>query len=137
MERYIHKVNYYETDKMAITHHSNYIRFMEEARVDFLDKIGWGFAKMEEEGIASPVLSVTCDYKHSTTFADEIEIEVSVLKLTAVRMQIGYTMRTKGEVVCTATSTHCFLGKDGHPLIISKALPDFYKALAGLAQKED
>lgn len=36
MEKYIHKVNYYETDKMEITHHSNYIRWME----DFLDKDG-------------------------------------------------------------------------------------------------
>lgn len=35
MSTYIHKVNYYETDKMGITHHSNYIRFMEEARMDF------------------------------------------------------------------------------------------------------
>lgn len=36
MNKYIHKVNYYETDKMGITHHSNYIRFMEEARMNFL-----------------------------------------------------------------------------------------------------
>ena len=25
-------INYYETDKMGIVHHSNYIRFLEEAR---------------------------------------------------------------------------------------------------------
>lgn len=43
MEPYLHKVQYYETDKMGIAHHSNYIRWMEEARVDFLEKIGWGF----------------------------------------------------------------------------------------------
>ena len=28
------KINYYETDKMGIVHHSNYIRFLEEARTD-------------------------------------------------------------------------------------------------------
>ncbi len=39
MEKYIHKVQYYETDKMGITHHSNYIRWMEEARVDFFEKV--------------------------------------------------------------------------------------------------
>ena len=44
---YEHKIQYYETDKMGITHHSNYIRFMEEARIDWLDKIGWSFAKLE------------------------------------------------------------------------------------------
>ena len=49
MTGYKHKVHYYETDKMGITHHSNYIRFMEEARVDFLSQIGFPFDKIEEE----------------------------------------------------------------------------------------
>ena len=40
MHTYIHNVNYYETDKMGITHHSNYIRWMEEARTDFLKSAG-------------------------------------------------------------------------------------------------
>ena len=76
MESYKHKVNYYETDKMGITHHSNYIRFMEEARVYFLEQIGWGYDKFEEKGIISPVVSVTCNYKHTSTFTDEIEVSV-------------------------------------------------------------
>ena len=137
MEKYVHRVNYYETDKMGITHHSNYIRFMEEARVFFMDQIGWGYAKMEAEGVASPVLSVTCDYRHSTTFYDVIEIEVSVLKCSAVKMEIGYKMSSGGRVVCTASSTHCFLDRDGKPLIIQKALPGFYAALTGAMAKAD
>lgn len=44
-QTFVHKVNYYETDKMGVTHHSNYIRFMEEARVDFLDKVGYSYKK--------------------------------------------------------------------------------------------
>ena len=31
-----HEVQYYETDRMGITHHSNYVRWMEEARTFFL-----------------------------------------------------------------------------------------------------
>ena len=58
MKPYIHKVQYYETDKMGITHHSNYVRWMEEARIEFLDQIGWSYVRMEEEGIISPVLAV-------------------------------------------------------------------------------
>ena len=41
MKNYTHSVQYYETDRMGITHHSNYIRWMEEARIDFLRQIGW------------------------------------------------------------------------------------------------
>ena len=59
---YRHIVQYYETDKMGITHHSNYIRWMEEARIDFLSKIGWSYAKLEEEGIIFPVVTVECKY---------------------------------------------------------------------------
>ena len=47
--KYIHKVQYYETDKMGITHHSNYIRFLEEARNSYLEDIGFSYKKLEEE----------------------------------------------------------------------------------------
>ncbi len=137
MENYIHKVNYYETDKMQIVHHSNYIRFMEEARVDFLEKIGWGFDKMEEMGIASPVVSVTCDYKMPTKFADKIEIEVNVAECTPVKLKIAYRMTVGGKLVCTGSSLHCFMGVDGRPLIIQRDLADFYKALMDTTVEED
>ena len=87
---YLHKINYYETDKMGITHHSNYIRFMEEARVDFLDQLGWSFIKLEEEGMASPVMSVEGLFKKSTTFPDTIEIMVGIEKLSAAKLTFSY-----------------------------------------------
>ena len=78
MKPYEHKINYYETDKMGITHHSIYGRVMEEARVEFLDQIGWSFDKLEEQGIVSPVLAIECNYKKSTKFADVVKIELKV-----------------------------------------------------------
>ena len=52
---YTHLVQYYETDKMGVTHHSNYIRWMEEARISFLEESGWSFSRLEAEGLVSPV----------------------------------------------------------------------------------
>lgn len=60
---YTHTVQYYETDRMGITHHSNYVRWMEEARTHFLAAIGWDYAKIEAAGIISPVVSVNCRYQ--------------------------------------------------------------------------
>ena len=40
MKPYIRKVQYYETDMMGIAHHANYIHWMEEARIDFMDQLG-------------------------------------------------------------------------------------------------
>lgn len=130
---YIHTVQYYETDKMGITHHSNYIRWMEEARVDFLSQIGWKFAKLEAMGIVSPVLSVTCDYKYPTRFADKVYIRVSVKEFKGVKLFLGYEMKNEeGKVVCVGTSSHAFLDTDGMPIRMKREFPELYETLSSL-----
>ena len=128
---YEHQIQYYETDKMGITHHSNYIRFMEEARVDWLDKIGWSFAKLESMGLTSPVLSVKCEYKKSTTYSDIILIKLSLESYNGIKMKIKYEMTNKetNEVVAIGETQHCFLNDKGFPIIIKKSYPEFDTAL--------
>ena len=55
MTEYIHKVQYYETDKMSIVHHSNYIRWFEEARIDWLEKAGCDMKTIEAAGVLIPL----------------------------------------------------------------------------------
>ena len=126
METYKHIVQYYETDKMGITHHSNYIRWMEEARVFFLKEAGWPFSRMEADGISSPVISVDCKYKAPTYFEDEISILTFVDAIRGLKMWIKYLMmNAEGTVVCEGRSEHAFF-RDGRPLSIEKEMPDFY-----------
>lgn len=132
MTAYKHKVNYYETDKMRVTHHSNYIRFMEEARIDFFEQLGWGYDRMEEEGVISPVIGITCDYKKTTTFSDVITIEVQVLECNGVKLKLGYTMNVEDKLVCQGTSSHCFLNEQGRPISYAKQYPEFYEVLKKL-----
>ena len=131
MSKYIHKINYYETDKMGITHHSNYIRFMEEARMDLLTKIGYPMTRLEAEGITSPVVSVNCDYKRTTTYGDEIEIEVKVSKYTGVKLTLCYSMINiqNGELAATATSSHCFINAEKRPIPVKKYFPELDEIL--------
>ena len=134
MNTYRHEVKYYECDRMGVTHHSNYVRFMEEARVDWLDQLGFGFEKIEAENVFSPVISVTCDYKRPTTFKDVIEIEVGISKMTEMKFDFTYTMRVDGKVVCVGQSSHCFI-ENNRPVALSKRLPEFYKAVSEQLQK--
>ena len=130
MEPYIHRVHYYETDKMGVTHHANYIRWMEEARIAFLDELGWNFARLEQSGIVSPVTAVSCRYAAATTFDDAVAIEVAVEAFNGVTLTIGYTMRkADGAVACTGSSEHCFLNHEGRFIRLKRDYPDFYAAL--------
>lgn len=134
--KYVHKVNYYETDKMGVTHHSNYIRWMEEARIEFLDKIGYSYFKLEEDGIMSPVIGIECDYKATTTFNDVIEVDVKVKEFKGVKLVIEYVMtnvKTK-ELVFTGISKHCFVNVEGKPIILKKEFPEFDKVLRKMAE---
>ena len=69
---YEHHAKYYETDQMGIIHHSNYIKWMEEARMDLMDQIGLSYKQMEEMEIISPVLSVSCEYHSMVHFDDTV-----------------------------------------------------------------
>ncbi len=129
MSTYQHKVQYYETDRMGITHHSNYIRWMEEARTDFLDRIGFNYAEMEAKGLSSPVIGVKCDYKASTTFDDIVEIKSYVLSCTSAKFTVGYEMTKDNKVVFLGESTHCFLDTNGNIIRLQRDLPHFYDVL--------
>ena len=122
---YRHKVNYYETDRMGVTHHSNYIRFMEEARVAFLDSIGASYAKLEADGFISPVVEVNGRFKHTTTFDDVIEISVWIKSATTFKLKLGYEMRCNGALVFEGYSLHCFLDQDGKPIPFDDLYPQF------------
>ena len=133
---YTHKVQYYETDKMGVTHHSNYIRWMEEARVDLLEKAGYSYKKLEEIVIISPVTSVECKFVSSTTFDDTITVEAYVEEARNVKVKITYIMTDEtGKIVCKGTSEHCFLDKDGKFIMISRDFPDFYEAMVKNAEE--
>lgn len=133
MKIYQHTVHYYETDKMGIVHHSNYVRWMEEARVDFLAQIGWAFEKLEANGVISPVIAVACVYKNSSRFADVISIAVAIEECGGVRLKLKYTMtNAQGVLICEARSEHCFMTPQGKLLRLKKDLPGFYEALTSV-----
>jgi len=140
MRSYEHKVQYYETDKMGIVHHSNYIRWMEEARVDFLEQIGWGMDRLEALGMVSPVTAVECKYKVSTKFPERIRIEVGIEEFRGVKLKLRYAMyKEDGTLACEGHSEHGFLDADGKIISVKKEFPECYKALmehAGSVEKQ-
>ena len=128
---YKRKVNYHETDKMGITHHSNYIKWMEEARSYYFSTLGLSYAELEKNGVGSPVVNVNCKYILPTTFDDEIDISVKFTRYNGVVLNVEYTMvnAKTGKTVCTATSESCFVDKQGKLVSIKNVMPEIDKEL--------
>ena len=130
MKPYIRKVQYSETDMMGVTHHANYIHWMEEARIDFMEQLGFPYEAMEAKGVFSPVKAISCEYKHACTFGDEIFIQASVGSFNGVVMTILYEMKNQNEeIVCTGQSEHVFLNREGHFVRLKREIPEFCEAI--------
>ena len=69
---YQRPVYYYETDRMDCVHHSNYIRWFEEARMDMMEQMGMGYAGQLE----------TCP-----ELSEENRNKISVIRHQSIRMK--------------------------------------------------
>ena len=119
-------LQYYETDRMGITHHSNYIRFMEEARTEWMESMGMGYDEFESLGLTSPMLSVSCNYKKPTTYGDHLDIAIYIQDCAHLKIRVAYVMTCRGEVVCTGESSHCIMDANGRPVSLKKSYPELY-----------
>lgn len=126
---YEHRVSYYETDQMGIVHHSNYIRWFEDARVDFLEQAGYSYKKMEDMGVMIVVLGASCDYKISARFGDNVVIIPKISEFNGFKMTVTYRVRGKedGTLLATGETRHCFTDLNLKPVRTKKDYPDIYK----------
>ena len=122
---YLRKAQYHETDQMGIIHHSNYVKWMEEARIGYMNQMGFSYKRVEEMGIISPVVEISVAYKKQVYFDDEIQISVSIKKYNGISLEFNYQFFniTKNEICTTAYSRHCFL-KNGKLISVKKEVPE-------------
>ena len=119
---YKREINYYETDKMGVVHHSNYIRYLEEARCRWLKELDISMESLEEMGYTIPTLEVNCQYKNHVTSGDTIIIKPAIKEYNGVRMTVSYEVLDSktGKEVIKAYTKHCFTNNELRPINMKK-----------------
>ena len=90
-------------------------------------------------GYISPVLHAECEYKKSVRFDDEVRITVTLKELGRVKFTLRYdiyNLSEGGELSAYGTTTHCFLKKDGRPVLIDREMKEFSETLSTLRKTE-
>lgn len=132
-------VKYYETDMMGVVHHSNYIRWFEEARVEFMREAALSYRSMEEEGIMIPVVSVSCRYKTPAKFDDEVTVYTTITKYNGVVIEMKYkVVRNSDEaLIVFGESSHCFVdAKTFKPINLRTKRPDLHAKFEAVKEVE-
>ncbi len=128
---YIRVAQYYETDQMGIIHHAAYVHWMEEARVDVMEQIGFGYEKMESMGVFCPVLGVTTEYHAMVRFYEKVLIECRIAEYTGLKLTLKYRMTKPdtGEVCTLCESRHGFLDAEGKIISLKRKYPEIHQLI--------
>ena len=105
-------VRYYETDKMGIVHHSNFLRYLEIARLEWLNKLGLDYIEIEKNGIILPVVDVSISYKQPARYGDTLRVQVSLKDRPKVTINFDYKVINQfNKLICIAQTKICFLNE--------------------------
>lgn len=112
------RVRYAETDQMGFVYHSNYLIWMEAARIEMLDHWGMPYRQMEADGFLLPVLEAHVQYHRPARFDDRIVVEVEIREKPIIRWKIHYRIYRQGENVnlVTGFTQHAFIDSSGRPV---------------------
>ena len=120
------RVRFSETDAMGIVHHSRYLPYLEETRVEYLRAIGQSYADSRETLGDSAVLEATVKYRQPLKFDDVMTVHLVLAATTGATFTINYLITVGGQSSSTASTQHAYINAQGRP----QRLPAWIKELA-------
>ena len=127
-------VRYAETDMMGIVHHSRYYPWFEQARTDYIKKIGMTYSQLEKLGFMLPLTEAQCKYIYGLRYEDEAIVTCRMEKLTVARVEFYYEVFKLPEMqkVSEGRTKHGIVDSDLRPINAKKAFPDIWEKLQTL-----
>jgi acyl-CoA thioester hydrolase len=116
----LHRVAFYETDAMGIVHHSNYLRFFENARVVWLETHDKSYPEWIEMGLHFAVTHAELDYRQSARFDDHLEITTWLESVRGASLAMAYTIACDSNLLVTGRTEHASINDDGRVRRIPK-----------------
>jgi len=137
MYEYSRTVHYYETDKMGVVHHSNYVRWLEEARTAFFSDMNLAYAVTESLGVMSPITDINLRYRYPVKYGDNFTVRLKMTRYTGVRFRVKYiVVNQDGVIVLDGESGHAFVDENLRPVALSRAIPERHEAMKKLVELE-
>jgi acyl-CoA thioester hydrolase len=120
--RHRHRVPFYETDAMGLVHHANYVRFLELARIRWMDEHHRPYRDYVAEGLHFATTRVELDYLRGLRFDDEVEIAVWLDWVRGASLRMEYALRTEaGGLIARGATEHAMVDTSGRVRRIPEA----------------
>lgn len=108
MFTYRRRVKYYETDRMGVVHHSNYLRIIEEARLQWCNENIMEYKEMEKRGCIIPAANACESFLDYLRFDDPFKVEVTLKEYKGIKMTFSYKIYNENN------ESLCYIGESSH-----------------------
>lgn len=92
--KYELKVSFEDLDPMNVVWHGNYMRYMEKARCEMLEKLNYTYIDMKADGYAYPIAKMKVKYIKPARFGDNLILKLSLISVEP-SLNIKYSMFNK------------------------------------------
>lgn len=133
-DRRVSEITFYirfaETDQMGIVHHSSYIVYAEELRMQYLRDIGLDYTQLVDRGLGFAVSGLNYRYLAPAVFGQRLTVKGWVTDFKSRRVSFAYAMLNPDteQLHVTATSDQILVDKDGQV----RRIPDFMVKAYGI-----
>lgn len=108
------RVRFAETDAQGIAHHAEYVVWLEEARIAYLDAFAGGYKGIQEQGIEALTTAVHIDYRRAASFHDVLRIWTRCVDVRGARFRYEYVIERDGERIATCETQHATVDRVTH-----------------------
>jgi acyl-CoA thioester hydrolase len=101
----IKKIYYHDTDCGGVVYYANYLKYLEEARTEYLSERTIDLKTYSERGILFVVKNVIIDYKAPARYANILSITTSITHIRNVSLEFEQEIRRNDQLLVTAKTT--------------------------------
>ncbi|MDP8208565.1 MAG: thioesterase family protein [Candidatus Electryonea clarkiae] len=126
------RVAYADTDMMGHVYYGNYLVYFENARSEWMRKLGMTYRSFEELEYVVPVVEAHVRYKGRIFYDDLIEVRTAVRLKGSTRTEFHYSINRVGEkkILAEGRTVHCVINmKTGKPCRVPAPLKDLVEKL--------
>jgi acyl-CoA thioester hydrolase len=118
------RVIYADTDAMGVVYHTNYIKWFEVGRNEFMRQLGVPYTELGKLGLNLPLIKVSCDYLKFTTYDQILTIETKFdyIKRASIRFNSRIWDENKDNVLVEGYTIHACTNDEGKIRRIPKLL---------------
>jgi acyl-CoA thioester hydrolase len=123
------RVRYAETDQAGMAHHSAYLPWFEEGRVELLRSLGKPYQEIEAEDIHFPVREAFCRYWAPARFDDVLIVATTIEEVGGASVRFCYriTRQADGVLIAEGHTLHACVNDNGK---VKRLPPEIRKLLS-------